>query len=220
MRQVISIALAVSLLSALPACEGPYYRSFADAGQLRDRTLSRQSRLVADSCESIEKQVATSLTRLRAEAANPTSTDPALAYERELHRCESRAKVAIDRINTLEFGGQTAFERWDLELGDYKDKVLRDASRQALDDVRARHTNAVEQLKRSHARLQPFLHLLSDQCRLLRQAGDANSRAAADLRLDQLEVMGSDAQAAMRVGRSSAADFANWMDARREPSRP
>lgn len=219
-RQLLAITLAVALLAMLPACEGPYYRSFADAGQMRDRTLIRQARLVADSCESIEKQVATSVANLKAEAANPTAKDTATAFERELHRCESRAKVAADRLATFEFSGQTAFDRWELELGEYKDKALRDASKKALEDVRSRHKNTTEQLKRSNDRLQPFLYLLADQSRLLRQTSDAHSRAAVDLRLDQLEEKGTDAQAAMRVGRSSAADFADWMDARREPARP
>lgn len=212
--------LATCLFAAIPACEGPYYRSFADAGQVRDRTLVRQARLVSDSCEAMEKQVATSVANLQGAPPTPTGNVTAIEFERELHRCESRAKVAADRVATLEFGGQTAFERWELELGEYKDASLRDASKRALEDVRSRHKNTVEQLRRSNERLRPYLQLLADQARLLRQTSDASSRAAADLRLDQLESKGNEARAAMRVGRSAAADFASWMDARREPTKP
>lgn len=220
MRTPLLLALAFVLLCTLPACEGPYYRSFSDAGQVRDRTLVRLARLVSDSCKAIDEQIEASLSALRAHAELPTPRDPAMIFEQELHRCESRAKIATDRLATLTFGGQTAFERWELELGEYKDAALRDASKKALEEVRSRHTNTVEQVKRSTASVQPFLHLLADQSRLLRQTTDAASRAAVDLRLDQLQTLASDAQAAMRVGRSSAADFADWLDARKEPARP
>lgn len=220
MRFLLLLISVVTLLFVLPACEGPYYRSFADAGQMRDRTLTRQARLVSDSCEAMEKQVASSVSKLKDEPASPTANDAATAFERELHRCESRAKIAADRVATLDFGGQTAFERWELELGEYKDATLRDASKKALEELRSRHKNTVEQLRRSNDRLRPFLHLLADQARLLRQTSDANSRTAADLRLVQLETHGREAQAAMRVGQSSASDFASWMEARREPVKP
>lgn len=220
MRLPLLLVLAASLLGTLPACEGPYYRSFSDAGQVRDRTLVRQARLVSDSCKAIDDQIEASMSRLRAQAGLPTPRDPAMIFEQELHRCESRAKIATDRLATLTFGGQTAFERWELELGEYKDAALRDASKNALEEVRSRHKNTVEQVKRSTARVQPFLRLLADQSRLLRQTTDAASRAAVDLRLEPLQTLATDAQSAMRVGRSSAADFADWLEARKEPARP
>lgn len=218
MRCSLSIAISLTLLIALPACEGPYYRSFADAGQVRDRTLIRQARLVADACEASEKQISATLHHLTDDASGRSAAAIAAAFDLELHRCESRAKLVTDRLSTLEFGGETAFDRWELELGEYKDKALRDASKKALEDVRSRHHNAIEELKRSTERVRPFLQLLSDQARLLRQTSDVNSRAVVDLRLDPLEEKGTDAQAAMRVGRSAATDYAEWMDARRDPA--
>ncbi len=116
--------------------------------------------------------------------------------KREFDRCEQKAEAVRNHINTIENLAQALFEEWEWELEQYRNRTLRNKSRQKLRQTQHHCRQLIAAMHKAESKIDPVLDTFRDQVLFLKH--NLNAQAVAALQ-NELVVVSADIAAMIKM---------------------
>ncbi len=116
--------------------------------------------------------------------------------KREFDRCEQQTEKVRSHISTIENLAQALFDEWELELEQYKNRTLRNKSRQKLRLTQHHCRQLIGAMHKAESKIDPVLDTFRDQVLFLKH--NLNAQAVAALQ-HELIVVSADIAAMIAV---------------------
>ncbi len=139
------------VLSPLPACSTNQPAPMEPFKHHRLDSLARSldaARTAQEQCRDGISQ-ALDATDIDALATQPSRAALDDAYDRARHdlaTCQTRVRVASERLRQANRRGNDIFDEWDKEIGYYSDEALQAQARRGYRDARQRYSDAIDKL--------------------------------------------------------------------------
>ena len=163
MKTTFQIAAVAALLALMPT-------SRAIAAESGERAQQTKAKLDATRAEvaKIRNQVGLTLEELnRLKKANMELRPQLEKYSKELANMEEQAKVARDRVISMEEKGMAYFQAWEDEIKSISNAEIRDQAQKRYNKRVKSYNKIVRAMTEARDQLKPFMSDLNDVKKLL-----------------------------------------------------
>ncbi|MHC4991911.1 MAG: DUF2959 domain-containing protein [Planctomycetota bacterium] len=180
-RELPLLLLLVAALM-LPACRTMYYDTMEAFGQHKRDIMVTRVEDARDEQLEAKETFKTALERFTEVVGADDASELRDKYgqlDRELDRCERRARAVRDRIESIEQVAGDLFKEWERELDEYASEDLRRWSADQLTDAQERYDDLIGAMHRAEGRMEPVLVAFRDHVLFLKH--NLNAQAVASL---------------------------------------
>lgn len=198
MRKIVLFGLALMLAG----CETAYYNAWEKVGIHKRDILVDRIEDTQDAQEDTQEQFKDALEQYRA-VVNYDGGDLEKIYNKlnaEYEESDKAAKEISVHIDSVENVAEDLFEEWEDELGQIKNRTLRDDSAKKLHDTRYKYQKMVKSMRKAEKSVHPVLETLRDQVLYLKH--NLNARAISALKGELSTINGDVNQLILEMQRS------------------
>jgi hypothetical protein len=188
MVPLIRLAVIVSLVLGLTACDTAYMAAMEKVGYAKRDILSSRVKSARNAQEDAKKEIQSALEQFGT-VVGYQGGDLEATYKKlnsELESSEDSAEAVRKRIKDVENVADSLFAEWKSELGQYSSADLRRKSEEKLTQTKARYNEMLGAMKKAEQRIDPVLKPLRDQVLYLKH--NLNARALAAIKGELVKV--------------------------------
>ncbi len=173
-------AFSFIVLITLAGCQTAYYSAMEKVGVHKREILVDRIEKAQDSQEEVQEEFKSALEQFQSVVA----FDGGELEEQYnlLQATYDDSKAAVDdvnkRIDKIEDVADALFDEWQDEIGQYSNQNLKRQSQTRLRETQSRYNKLVKTMRRSEAKMSPFLILLNDNVLYLKHNLNAKAIAA------------------------------------------
>ena len=182
---------AVAALALVAGCDRLYYGTMKRFGLEKRDILIKRVREARQAQDDAQQEFANALEKFKSvvEVDGGTLEEKYNKLDGELKRSEDRANRVRDRVKAVRDVSDDLFKEWDKELGQYKNKTLRQESEREFKETKRRTDALLAAMQRSEKRIDPVLQPLRDRVLFLKH--NLNAKSLGSLTKELASVEGS-----------------------------
>ncbi len=196
------LAFFTAVLVLLTGCSNPYYSAMETVGVHKRDIMVDRVENARDAQQDAQEQFKSALEQFDS-VVSLEETDLKKAYEQlndEYEECVAIADKVSDRIDKVEAVSEALFDEWADEIKLYDNKELARASKEQLNNTRARYEEMLSHMQEAEKSMEPVLRIFRDNVLFLKH--NLNAQAIGSL---QDEFAGLELEIDKLIGRMNEA---------------
>jgi hypothetical protein len=180
MKRFLAGAFLAAALISLTACRSAMYSAYEKVGVYKRDLLKKRVVAARDEQKGAQQEFKDALSRLK-EITNFEGGELEKRFRRlqsDYDDAATRVAAVHKRVQDVETVAGDLFAEWDKENRQIETDVLRETSRQQLNDTRLRYNGMLSALKKTERSMDPVLHKLHDYVLALKHSLNAQAIAA------------------------------------------
>ena len=196
------LAFFTAVLVLLTGCSNPYYSAMETVGVHKRDIMVDRVENARDAQQDAQEQFKSALEQFDS-VVSLEETDLKKAYEQlndEYEECVAIADKVSDRIDKVEAVSEALFDEWADEIKLYDNKELARASKEQLNNTKARYEEMLSHMQEAEKSMEPVLRIFRDNVLFLKH--NLNAQAIGSL---QDEFAGLELEIDKLIGRMNEA---------------
>ncbi len=196
------LAFFTAVLVLLTGCSNPYYSAMETVGVHKRDIMVDRVENARDAQQDAQEQFKSALEQFDS-VVSLEETDLKKAYEQlndEYEECVAIADKISDRIDKVEAVSEALFDEWADEIKLYDNKELARASKEQLNNTKARYEEMLSHMQEAEKSMEPVLRIFRDNVLFLKH--NLNAQAIGSL---QDEFAGLELEIDKLIGRMNEA---------------
>ena len=192
----------VTVLIFLMGCSSAYYGTMEKLGYPKRDLMVSRVESARDAQQDAQEQFKSALEQFNS-VVSLEETDLKKAYEQlndEYEECVAIADKVSDRIDKVEAVSEALFDEWADEIKLYENKELARASKEQLNNTKARYEEMLSHMQEAEKSMEPVLRIFRDNVLFLKH--NLNAQAIGSL---QDEFAGLELEIDKLIGRMNEA---------------
>ncbi len=198
----LCLAFFTAALVLLTGCSNPYYSAMETVGVHKRDIMVDRVENARDTQQDAQEQFKSALEQFNS-VVSLEETDLKKAYEQlndEYEECVAIADKVSDRIDKVEAVSEALFDEWADEIKLYENKELARASKEQLNNTKARYEEMLSHMQEAEKSMEPVLRIFRDNVLFLKH--NLNAQAIGSL---QDEFAGLELEIDKLIGRMNEA---------------
>jgi septal ring factor EnvC (AmiA/AmiB activator) len=196
------LAFFTAALVLLTGCSNPYYSAMETVGVHKRDIMVDRVENARDAQQDAQEQFKSALEQFNS-VVSLEETDLKKAYEQlndEYEECVAIADKVSDRIDKVKAVSEALFDEWADEIKLYENKELARASKEQLNNTKARYEEMLSHMQEAEKSMEPVLRIFRDNVLFLKH--NLNAQAIGSL---QDEFAGLELEIDKLIGRMNEA---------------
>ena len=177
----LCLAFFTAALVLLTGCSNPYYSAMETVGVHKRDIMVDRVENARDAQQDAQEQFKSALEQFNS-VVSLEETDLKKAYEQlndEYEECVAIADKVSDRIDKVEAVSEALFDEWADEIKLYENKELARASKEQLNNTKARYEEMLSHMQEAEKSMEPVLRIFRDNVLFLKH--NLNAQAIGSL---------------------------------------